>query len=32
MATYKEIKGTTIESITADPPTALAQGEMWYKK
>jgi len=31
MATYKEIKGTTIESITADPPTALAQGEMWYR-
>ena len=31
MATYKEIKGTLIPALAADPPTALAQGEMWYR-
>jgi len=31
MATYKELKGTTVDILTADPPTALAQGAMWYR-
>ena len=31
MTTYKEIKGQTVETLTADPPAALAQGEMWYR-
>jgi len=31
MATYKEIKGQLVQTLTADPPTAIAQGEMWYR-
>lgn len=31
MSTYKELKGTTVDILTADPPTSLAQGAMWYR-
>jgi len=31
MADYKDIKGTTVSTLTADPPTALAQGDLWYR-
>ena len=29
MATYKEIRGTHIVSVTSDPPSPV-NGQMWY--
>ena len=30
MATYKDIKGIKVESLSSDPPVATSLGEMWY--
>ena len=30
MATYKEIFGKKIQSLSADPPAAQGEGQIWY--
>ena len=30
MATYQEIKGRKVQSLSADPPAAIGLGQIWY--
>ena len=31
MGNYKELKGSLVTTLTADPPAAIAQGDIWYR-